>query len=287
MQEYRVQLDVFSGPLDLLLYLIRRDELDIQDISLSRLTDQYLEYIHVLELLDPNQASDFLVMASTLIEMKSRAILPTPPLDGDDDNDDPRAALVRELLEYKRFKDAAARLGSAAEDRAKRYVRRPANLPPNLQGVELEDVELWDLVSAFHRVMTAIGEGPAHHDVTYDDTPIELYGEEIMAALERDGPATFEGLFEGRTTRAEVVGLFLAVLELIRKHRVDIRQERNFGTIHLFPLVEVPEDPIADEDIDSDDSHTKPDPTTTGEDDAPPAEPAMRATEEADDEHPD
>jgi segregation and condensation protein A len=101
--DYRVQLDVFSGPLDLLLYLIRRDELDIQDIPLARLTEQYLEYVKLLEELDPNTAGDFLVMASTLVELKSRALLPTPPLAAEDDEDDPHRLLVKQLLEYKRF----------------------------------------------------------------------------------------------------------------------------------------------------------------------------------------
>src|SRR5262245_57929502 len=117
--EYRVQLDVFSGPLDLLLYLVRRDEVDVQDISLVRVTDHYLEYMHLLEQLGPNAAGDFLVMASTLIELKSRALLPTPPLDGENEEEEARVALVRQLLEYKRFKDAARALGSAADERAK------------------------------------------------------------------------------------------------------------------------------------------------------------------------
>src|SRR5262245_59256197 len=119
--EYQVQLDIFSGPLDLLLFLLKRDELYIQDIPLVRVTDQYLEYVRLLEQIDPNTAGDFLVMASTLIEMKSRALLPTPPLDGEDEEEDARIALVRQLLEYKRFKDAARALGSAADERSKRF----------------------------------------------------------------------------------------------------------------------------------------------------------------------
>jgi segregation and condensation protein A len=140
---YRVQLDVFTGPLDLLLYLIRRDELDIQDIQIARLTEQYLEYVRLLEELDPNTAGDFLVMASTLVELKSRALLPTPPLEAEGDEDDPQKLLVRQLLEYKRFKDAARALGSAAEERGKRYARQPADLPRELEGVELEEAQVW------------------------------------------------------------------------------------------------------------------------------------------------
>ncbi|MCG3125503.1 MAG: Segregation and condensation protein A [Phycisphaerae bacterium] len=246
-QEYNVELDVFTGPLDLLLFLIRRDELDIQDISISRVTEQYVAYVRLLEQIDPNVAGEFLVMAATLIELKSRALLPTPPLEAVDAPDDPRAVLVRQLLEYKRFKDAARSLGSAADERARRYVRRPCDLPAELQGVELEEVQVWDLLVAFNRVMSAVGRGPLTHDVTYDDTPIALHAAEIIAVLERDGPTTFCKLFDGRTRRVEVVGLFLAILELIRQRQIRAEQERSFGEIYLFLLQEVdPDAPFAD-----------------------------------------
>jgi segregation and condensation protein A len=241
VSDYRVQLDVFTGPLDLLLYLIRRDEVDIYDIPLTRVTEQYLNYLHMLDQLDPNVAGDFLVMAATLLELKSRALLPTPPLGGLDEGEDPRAPLVRQLLEYKRFKDAARSLGTAADERAKRYVRVPADLPKELQGVELEEAQVWDLLAAFTRVMTAIGKGPGEHAVSYQDTPIELYAGEIVALLEQEGPTTFQALFETRTERLELIGWFLALLELIRMHRIRADQEATFGTIYLFLLVEVAE----------------------------------------------
>jgi segregation and condensation protein A len=236
VEEYKVKLDVFTGPLDLLLYLIKRDEVDIQDIPIARVTDQYLQYMRLLEQLDANAAGEFLVLAATLIELKSRALLPTPPLEAGEEADDPRAVLVRQLLEYKRFKDAARALGHAADERAQRWVRRPADLPPELQGVELEDVEVWDLLEAFGKVMSSIGQGPGRHEVRYDDTPIELWAAEIVAALERDGPTTFQALFAGRQVRLELVGLFLALLELVRAHRLGAEQDRAFGVIYLFLL---------------------------------------------------
>jgi len=239
--EYRVQLDVFSGPLDLLLYLIRRDELDIQDIPIARVTEQYLDYVRLLEQVDPNAAGDFLVLASTLVELKSRALLPTPPLGPDEDIEDPRAGLVQQLLEYKRFKDAADALGHAADERRKRYVRRPAELPAELQGVELEEVQVWDLLSAFGRVMSAIGRGPGAHEITYDETPIEEYALLILDTLERRGPLRFGELFAQRPTRAEIIGLFLALLELIRSHRVRAEQDTTHGVIYLFLLTEIEE----------------------------------------------
>jgi len=241
-EEYRVQLDVFTGPLDLLLYLIRRDELDIQDIPIARLTEQYLEYVRLLEQIDPNAAGDFLVMASTLVELKSRALLPTPPVDSDEPLEDPRSLLVRQLLEYKRFKDAAKALGTAAEERGKRYVRVPAELPPDLQGIELEQVELWDLLAALRRVMDAIGARPGEHEVVLDDTPIEEYAEDILRALRARSPLTFSSLFDPQATRARIIGLFLALLELIRLQRVRAEQDRLAGEIYLFLLIEVASD---------------------------------------------
>ncbi len=167
-ESYRVQLDVFTGPLDLLLYLVRQDELDIQDISITRVTDQYVEHIKLLEALDPNTAGEFLVMATTLVELKSRALLPSPPLEGGDEDDDPRTVLVKQLLEYKRFKDAARALKSSSDERAKRYVRKPVDLPRELQGVELEEAEeccgfgggfaVWD-----PEISTELGRRKARH----------------------------------------------------------------------------------------------------------------------------
>lgn len=245
MQDYRVQLDVFTGPLDLLLYLIRRDELDIQDVSIRQVTDQYCEYVRLLQSIDPNTVGDFLVLASTLIELKSRALLPSPPLEALEDEQDPRSALVRQLLEYKRFKDAARALGRAADDRAMRYVRRPADLPRELAGVELEDVEVWDLLAAFGRVMAAIGKGPGVSRIRLDDTPIEVYAENILELLSVQGTASFVSLFARRDDRAEIVGLFLALLELVRKHRVRAQQDRIHGEIYLFALVPEPDDELA------------------------------------------
>jgi segregation and condensation protein A len=276
--EYRVQLDIFSGPLDLLLFLLKRDELDIQDIPLVRIADQYLSYVRLLEQVDPNTAGDFLVLASTLVEMKSRALLPTPPLDGDNEEEDARIALVRQLLEYKRFKDAARALGSAADERARRFTRRPADLPAELRGVELEEVEVWDLLTAFGRTMTAIGRGPGLHEVRYDDTPVEVYVDEINRALTQRGTVSFQSLFENRLSRSEVVGLFLALLELIRKRRVRAEQERSFGTIYLFAMDEIE---APDETGDA-----APTPTDTAESDAnaPPHPHPHPHLEQADDE---
>jgi segregation and condensation protein A len=241
MAEYRVNLDMYNGPLDLLLFLIRRDEVDIHDIPIVRITEQYLEYVDMLQALDPNLAGDFLVMAATLIEIKSRMLLPAEEALGGEDDElgiDPRADLVRQLLQYKAFKDAAGDLVTAAELQALKFARQPGRV--NLSGekdMDLEEVQIWDLFDAFRGVMDAIGKRPQNHEVIYDDTPVELHAEDILDRLRRDGAMSFEKIFEGRTRRTEVIGLFLAMLELIRLQKIFVVQGKNFGQIdvHLNP----------------------------------------------------
>jgi segregation and condensation protein A len=235
MVDYRVKLDVYNGPLDLLLYLIRREEVDIYDIPIARITEQYLKYVEYIKAVDPNLAGDFLVMAATLMEIKSRMLLPAPPAEeGEGVAIDPRAELVRQLLEYKAFKDAAGDLAGAAEQQAMKFPRRPARPQADEEpGVDLEDVQIWDLFDAFSKLMEAIGHRPSQREVIYDDTPVELHAADILDRLGREGALTLEGVFEGRETRVELVGLFLAVLELIRKQRIVAKQRANFGAIEL------------------------------------------------------
>ena len=245
MSDYRVNLDVYNGPLDLLLYLIRRDEVDIYDIPIARITQQYVGYVEILTQMDPNLAGDFLVMAATLMEIKTRMLLPTAPAEQGEASDleiDPRAELVRQLLEYKAFKDAAGDLRDAAETQAQRFPRRPVQLDAARGEVDLEDVQIWDLLDAFNGILEAIGAGKATHQVIYDDTPIELHAEDILDRLAREGPLTFRRIFEGRTERDQLLGLFLAILELVRLKKILARQERNFGEIHVQLNPDAPAD---------------------------------------------
>jgi len=236
MNDYRVNLDVYNGPLDLLLYLIRREEVDIYDIPIARVTEQYVAYVQMLDSLNANLAGEFLVMAATLMEIKTRMLLPTPSAEEGDASDleiDPRAELVRQLLEYKAFKDAAGDLRGAAETQARRFPRHPVLPEAGEAELDLEDVQIWDLLEAFNGILEAIGADKPTHQVIYDDTPIELHAEDILDRLRREGPLTFRDIFEGRTTRAEVLGLFLAILELVRLKKVLARQDRNFGEIRI------------------------------------------------------
>ena len=148
---------------------------------------------------------------------------------------DPRAELGRQLLEYKAFKDAAGELKSAADLQAMMYARPRADLEADGGEVELdlEDVQVWDLLDAFDRMMAAIGSQARQQEIIYDDTPVELHAADILDRLQRDGAMLFEKIFAGRTNRSEIVGLFLALLELIRRRRVLARQETDIGQIHI------------------------------------------------------
>ena len=235
MADYSVRTDVYNGPLDLLLFLIRRDEIDIYDIPVARVTKQYLEYVETLQVIDPNVAGDFLVMAATLMEVKSRMLLPRQETaDGDEDLADPRMELVRQLLEYKAFKDVSFTLSEAAKQQAAKWPRSPAKTKPPPPGeVDIDDAQIWDLVAAFNKMMSAIGAGPATHDIVFDDTPISLHAVDIVDQIQAAGGSlSFAAIFEGRT-RAEMIGLFLALLELIRQQRIRIAQPALFGEIRI------------------------------------------------------
>ncbi len=233
MEDYRVNLDIYSGPLDLLLYLIRRDELDIHDIPIARITAQFVQYIDTIKMLNPDLAGEFLVMAATLLEIKTRMLLPSAPEEEAVEAADPRGELVRQLLEYKAFKDAAGDLRQSAEEQLLRYPRKPLPLPED-QGKDLEEVQIWDLVEAFNQLLASVGQSVKQREIIYDDTPIELHAEDIVDRLGREGNMTFRQIFTGRTRKSELLGLFLAMLELIRRRRIFIRQEKSFGEIHVF-----------------------------------------------------
>lgn len=244
MADYRVNLDIFAGPLDLLLYLVRKEEVDIYDIPIATITDQYIRYIELLKSLDIDLAGDFLVMAATLMQIKSAMLLPQaePETVQDEDLSDPRTELVRQLLEYKKFKDAANLLNAAADEQQERYPR-PATLVDRLRPdaepeLDIEQVSVWDLLEAFDSVCKAIGTVSSIGHIQ-DDTPIDLYQIEILHRLQTEGPMTFERIFESRTSRVVMIGLFLALLELIREKLIWAEQPAQ-STIYLRSLTEEP-----------------------------------------------
>jgi len=229
---------VFQGPLDLLLFLVRRAEVDIHDIEIHTLTDHYLEYVRHLSRIDIDIAGEFLVMAATLVEIKSRSLAPVQNAEDGDPSaptapgEDPKAELIRQLLAYQKFRTAADVLDQHRgefNDRAAARVRPGASdeAPAEEADWELEDLHLGDLFAAFERIassidLTRIGD----HKVEYDDTPISLHQEDLVDRLVRIDGHRLElpSVFEGRT-HSERIGLFLAVLELVRQGRVRVKQD--------------------------------------------------------------
>lgn len=245
MSEYRVNLEVFAGPMDLLLYLVRKEEVDIYDIPIARITEQYIHYIQLMQKLDLDLAGDFLIMAATLMEVKSAMLLPRTEAEESQQADagDPRAELVRQLLEYKRIKDAANMLADAAEEREQRFTR-PDTILSGLKKndepeVDLDQVSIWTLLEAFDAVMKATGRTASYSHIT-DETPIDLYQIEILHRLQSEGPMSFEKIFQDKTDRFVMIGLFLAMLELMRNQLVRVEQAENKGPIYLKPLTDVP-----------------------------------------------
>jgi len=251
--EYRVELDVYNGPLDLLLYLIKRDELDIYDIPISRILDSYVGYVEMLKQmrrengLDINVAGDFLVMAATLMEIKSAMLLPKPPpVSGEDsaaaELADPRYELVQQLLEYKRIKDSAALLEKRQKEQERRFPRVPA-APPGAADepppIDLDEVQIWDLLTAFSRLMKEVGtRGPRIHEIIYDDTPIDLHAADIEDRLMREGKLSLRALIIGRKSRSEMIGIFLALLELIRQKKILVFQGDDQVDMEIAPAPE-------------------------------------------------
>jgi segregation and condensation protein A len=230
--DYQVELDIFRGPLDLLLYLVKRNEVDIRDIPIARIAEQFLGYLRVLEMIDVERVGDFLVMAATLMEIKSRMLL--PQTEGtEDENADPRAELVRQLIQYRKYKEAAALLEFQAERQLVRLPRQPIETAePNPALQPLRQVELWDLVSAFGRLMReTLALQP--QQITVDQTPVHVYMESITERLRRDPRLPFSAVFAPPYERARLVGLFLAILELIKSRRVSADQPEPFGEIWL------------------------------------------------------
>lgn len=231
-KSYRVELDVFEGPLDLLLYLVRQAEVDIYDIPISEITERYLKYIEVLKLIDIDLTGDFLELAGKLLDIKTRMLLPVPEGE-EEEEEDPRAELIQQLVEYKRFRDAAEELRRRGHMQEGRF-KRPRLVPETEEKeVDIEEVDLWDLVSAFRKVVDSIRlELPA--SVLYDETPQTVYEEIVLREVGKQESLLFTELFRNRRERAVIIGLFLAILELIRLRRIYARQDRDFDDIRLF-----------------------------------------------------
>ena len=234
--DYKVKLEIFEGPLDLLLYLIKRDELDIYDISLERITRQYLEYLQAFKELNIDVAGEFVVMAANLIYLKSRSLLPVDqqPPEEDAEEDDPRWDLIRQLIEYKKFKEAAAQLQARQLEQELIFVREPLGIDPIAAApLRLGEVGIFQLINAFQNVIKRVD---AREDLR------EIFGEHYTVSdkidwiLRRVGdgvPLRFGELFASMASRVEIVVTFLALLELIRLRQVRATQANPFDEIEI------------------------------------------------------
>jgi segregation and condensation protein A len=243
--DYRVNLDIFAGPMDLLLYLVRKEEVDVYDIPIAKITRQYLKYIEILKSLDIDLAGDFLVLAATLMEIKSAMLLPRvePEQMEAEHAQDPRAELVRQLLAYKKFKDAANLLHAAADQQGERF-KRPDNIISKMSqqqepDVDIDQINVWDLLEAFDAVCRATGQLANIRNIK-DDTPIDLYEIELLDRLQTEGPLTFQRVFSGHPNRLVMIGLFLALLELVRGDLVWVEQMEGTSDLYLRPLTDEP-----------------------------------------------
>lgn len=232
---YKVKLEVFNGPLDLLLYLIKRDEIDIYDIPIAHITDEYLKFVEVLKTLDVDFASDFLVMAATLMEIKSRMLLPrTDALEGEDvEEEDPRANLIRELVEYKQFRQRADHLRERAEETSQRFPRQVRRvIGPDGVEMELEEINVWQLMEAFNVVLRQTMAN-APRMIVYDDTPMERVMEDIEWRIAESGSLRFTDMIAEPGDRGAIISYFLGLLELTRQKKIRIMQEVDGGEIYV------------------------------------------------------
>jgi len=232
----RIHLPVFEGPLDLLLFLIKREKIDIHDIPIAPITRQYMEYLDLMRELNLDVAGEFMVMAATLIHIKSKMLVPIEPTEaeGEEEYVDPREELVRRLLEFQRYKDAAGVLHQQAQIRAAQWTRPQTVLPRfDDAGEEMLEAGLYDLIAAFKELLDRRRTLLAH-EVEAEGPPVEQRMDELLAMIREGESLEFLELFASLQTKAEMITTFLALLELIRLKQVRVYQRGMFGSIRVF-----------------------------------------------------
>jgi segregation and condensation protein A len=244
MAEYKVKFEVFEGPLDLLLYLIKKEEVDIYEVNLTRLATQFIEYIETMRMLDLEVAGEFLVMAATLMYIKSRELLPVDQqaqVEGEEEGEDPRWELIRQLVEYKKFKDAAAQLQVLEARQEDVFPRAPGKLEFESDSSPHPEASIFDLVNAVNVVLKRFGKREDQRDIFEDKWTVSEKIELLMRVLSERPGVRFSELFEGVTSRSEVVVTFLALLELIRLKQLAAVQREPFGEIEICRVAPAPE----------------------------------------------
>jgi len=244
--EYKISLEVFEGPLDLLLYLIKKEDVDIYDVSLERITHQYLQYLEALEVLNIEVAGEFVVMAANLLYIKSRTLLPKDQQMPEEDveEDDPRWELIRQLIEYKKFKEAAAHLRDQEALQGTLFPRPGLLVGPELptEGpLLLNEVSIFDLINAFQKALQRLPKEESSE--IYEETYTVADRMQHLLRMITPGVAIpFQELFSSATSRSEMVVTFLAMLELIRMKRFIVSQAEQFGEIMIEKLEVAPEE---------------------------------------------
>ena len=235
-EDYVIQLDVFEGPMDLLLHLIEREELPITSVSLARVTQQYLDYLGELERLRPDDIAEFLVMAARLLYIKSVALLPRPELDEEEEEEDPGEALARQLREYKRFKEKAAFLRELEASGLRTYVRLapPITLEKRL---DPSGLSVDALLEALYEVLEEMNpSSPPIHSMAPIEISIDEKLEELSELVKKGQPFRFKQILRQARSRTEIIVTFLAVLEMIKLRRVKVAQPHPFDDIYVEPL---------------------------------------------------
>lgn len=240
--DYAIKLDIFEGPLDLLLYLIKKNEIDIYNIPVALITKQYLQYLQIIKSLNLDLAGEYLVMASTLIHIKSKMLLPVPEETSDEEKEeDPRAELVRQLLEYQTFKEAATALEQRPLLERDVFTRSaPIDNPAEKSDAdeeELIEVNVFELIEAFHRLVSRLDKRELL-EIDLEKMSLTDTINEVMERVTREKNLTFEELLGERVDRRRIVYTFLAILELIKMKMVKAYQTSAFGVIRIFPAVE-------------------------------------------------
>jgi len=251
MSDYKVKFEVFEGPLDLLLYLIKKEEVDIYEVNLTELATQFIEYIEMMREFDLEIAGEFLVMASTLMYIKSRELLPVDQrVEGEeeDEGEDPRWELIRQLVAYKKFKDAAAQLQVLETRQEGVFPRVPGKLEfEDDTPAPRPDVSIFDLLNAVNGVLKRFGTREGLREIFEDKCTVSEKIEQLVTVIRQRGRVIFSELFADATSRSEVVCTFLALLELIRLRQLVCTQPAPFGEIEISAAPNVTPDahPIA------------------------------------------
>ena len=238
---YEIKLDIFEGPLDLLLYLIRKNEIDIYNIPIALITEQYLAYLEMMRSLNLDLAGEYLVLASTLIHIKSKLLLPPDESEGEEEEgEDPRAELVQQLLEYQIFKEAALRLENRPLLERDVFTRGAPGEAPSAaeeEGEAMIEVGVFELVAAFRRIIAGF-DRPEELEIDAEKMSMTDRINEIMEMLSEKQQMTFVELIGDRTDRRRIIYTFLAILELMKLRMIRAYQSGPFGAIRLFLVVE-------------------------------------------------